>query len=126
MDPKTDTNNPLAQLADMLEGFAKAVRKTSVAADSIPGTSEEKAAFDAQVAATMAIVAAAGRLFLVDDLRLMRELSFLSTVANSVGHEQNRMPTLEIVKLQQQCGCPGCTARRAGEGRVARAPEMVS
>jgi hypothetical protein len=42
MDPKKNAA-PLTQLAEMLEGFASAVRKTSVAADTIaPGTPEEE------------------------------------------------------------------------------------
>lgn len=126
MDPKKNAA-PLTQLAEMLEGFAAAVRKTQATADTIaPETPEEEAGFAEQVGQTTAIVAAAGRLFLVDEPRLVRELAFLSAVANSVGRIESRAPTLEIVKVDQ-CGCPGCTAQRAaGESRVARAPEMVS
>lgn len=103
MDPKKNAA-PLTQLAEMLEGFASAVRKTQATADTIaPGTPEEEADFAERVGQTTAIVAAAGRLFLADEPRFVRELSFLFAVANSVGRVESRAPTLEIVKVDQ-CG----------------------
>lgn len=96
METKTDTKDPLTQLADVLEGFAAAARKAKVATEELgPDTPEVERAFAAQINQTTAVVAAASRLFLVDGVRGQRELAFIAAVANSVGREQG----LEVVSV---------------------------